>query len=94
MAKGIREFNVKLCTGGFSLSAFRLRVAEMEKTLDAATGRRPAVRLLPATTALTALGVVYGDIGTSGVVNRFSRTSRMVALVGKPRNIANPSLSE
>ena len=38
----------------------------MEKSLTAATGRRRDVRLLPAA-ALTALGVVYGDIGTSAL---------------------------
>jgi KUP system potassium uptake protein len=37
----------------------------MKKTLEAAALRRHDVRLLPAAAALAALGVVYGDIGTS-----------------------------
>src|SRR5215813_1209123 len=39
----------------------------MEQTLEAATGRRRDVRFLPGAAALTALGVVYGDIGTSAL---------------------------
>src|SRR6516225_4191114 len=37
----------------------------MEKTLEAAAPRWRDVRLVPAAAALAALGVVYGDIGTS-----------------------------
>src|SRR6201992_3785282 len=39
----------------------------MEQTLEAATGRRRDVGLPPCAAALTALGVVYGDIGTSAL---------------------------
>jgi KUP system potassium uptake protein len=39
----------------------------MAKILEAATLRRRGVLQLPAAAALTALGVVYGDIGTSGL---------------------------
>jgi KUP system potassium uptake protein len=39
----------------------------MAKILEAATLRRRGVPQLPAAAALTALGVVYGDIGTSGL---------------------------
>jgi KUP system potassium uptake protein len=38
----------------------------MTKTREAAAAGR-GVRLLPAAAALTALGVVYGDIGTSAL---------------------------
>ena len=39
----------------------------MEKTLDAAALPRRGALQLPAVAALTALGVVYGDIGTSAL---------------------------
>ena len=39
----------------------------MEQTPEAAKGRGGDMRLLPAAAALTALGVVYGDIGTSAL---------------------------
>jgi KUP system potassium uptake protein len=39
----------------------------MERTLEAAARRRHGMRQLPAAAALTALGVVYGDIGTSAL---------------------------
>ena len=38
---------------------------EMEKTLEAVTPQRRGTFQLPAAAALAALGVVYGDIGTS-----------------------------
>jgi KUP system potassium uptake protein len=39
----------------------------MESIVQPAALRRQDVRLLPAAAALTALGVVYGDIGTSAL---------------------------
>src|SRR6201997_3530418 len=45
----------------------RWEEAEMAKTLDAAALPRRSALQLPAAAALTALGVVYGDIGTSAL---------------------------
>src|SRR5580692_4023391 len=55
----------------FPLREFRLKLAEvgedagMARTLQAAALPRIEGRQLPAAATLTALGIVYGDIGTS-----------------------------
>src|SRR5262245_55680565 len=75
MAKRIRKFNVKVSVTAAFLSrrfgsgSFRLGGAEMQTIVQPAAGRWHDVRLRlrPAAGALTALGVVYGDIGTSAL---------------------------
>ena len=55
----------------FSLREFRLRLADvgedaaMTRTLQAAALPRIETRQLPGAASLAALGIVYGDIGTS-----------------------------
>src|SRR5580692_7984406 len=57
----------------FPLREFRLKLVEvgedagMARTLQAAALPRIEIRRLPAGTALAALGIVYGDIGTSAL---------------------------
>src|ERR1700732_3492999 len=57
----------------FPLREFRLKLVEvgedagMARTLQAAALPRIETRRLPAGTALAALGIVYGDIGTSAL---------------------------
>ena len=52
--------------GVFAQSCARAgRTQKLKKTLEEAALRRREARPLPAAIALVALGIVYGDIGTS-----------------------------